>query len=194
MKRILLISLLLGGCLFGCGTGTSSEPSKVDKYFAAVDEMNRAIEDMASRHRAVIDWDKKLSFEPPFSIDYQQAFLRTDGRPLLVKIKVEDVELVHGRYGITASIPDSYSDFPVELHLECPPDIANRILAAQNGYERERWAVVVHITSVRRRDCGYREFTINIYSEGDNDFSFDFTAGALFEATGNVIDAMPRPL
>lgn len=70
---------------------------------------------LSHKYNAVIDWNKDINEFSSFTIQYQKALIRNDGRPSVFIVQVEDVFYRSGSYwGVFSSFPTPGSFYLVD--------------------------------------------------------------------------------
>jgi len=175
----------------GCGeTGESKE----DKARAERQERDKqVIAALASKHNAVQDWRDGLPSDllyETFTIHWQEALVRDDGRPIVFRAHLDDVRK-HGDGYIA-----TFSEFPlgrVFRHpywlLRCGQSQAKRLL----GYSDPRLAefyVVARIASVERAVFQVSA-RAEVYSPEEVYGRLDIEGARAVVATGELVDFVP---
>lgn len=133
---LVLVTLFLLGA-YGC------DPAKDDGAAARKEEESRAKKaNFAAKHNAVVDWlDPKAG---GFTLEFQNALIRQDGRPVLEDVFLEDVR--QDAEGLVAQFM-SYRDSECRWQLSCKPEQAQALMKS-GSYES--YLIIVRVSSVKR--------------------------------------------
>lgn len=119
-------------------------------------QTEKCVADMAAKHNAVTDWkqafDKKglALFEPTYTVEVEDALIRTDDRPIMFFAAVADVVRETNTYSV-----HFYNWFGAilraDIHfvLDCRPDQVKEIMLHRAGLF-EKYAIVAQISGVKK--------------------------------------------
>jgi hypothetical protein len=125
------------------------------------------VADMIVKHNAVTNWersfDKKDSlglFEPIYTVEVEDALVRTDQRPIIFFASVADVERetnkysvhFHNRYdAMLSDIGPLYGRIIADIHfvLDCTQEQFKEIMLHRGGLF-EKYAVIAQISEVKK--------------------------------------------
>lgn len=136
--------------------------------------------DLAAKFGASTDWDKNLKDRlMPYSIDVEEALIRSDKRPILVEAFVEDVTRDKEKYVARLS----YLEPPkIYFFLDCTPELATK-LRSREGFDRV--AVIASISSVRKPNI---KLESDLPSSPDESPDVEVTSSDAFIAKGSMLD------
>jgi hypothetical protein len=146
-----LLGLALAAFLVGLGFYRHSENVKEDKERAArraeIEAHTSRISGFASRHNAVMDWQKANASKigRVYTAELTPLLVRGDGRPVFLIAKVDDVSTTQGHSVIYLDARMTLTS-GLRFRLECTPDQGRLVM----GYPSwNNWyAVIAQIQSV----------------------------------------------
>ncbi len=164
-RRNLLTSL---GCLTlvvavtlaatGCGRRSASQRSAASSKRKMAQEEERTrkqIHEMVARHNAVTDWHASLpqgDFTRTYSVLIDRAWVREDGRPVLVIASLHDISRHHGSYRVHLGVSlGPLAERSIDLSLSAGEGQVDSLLKAPAdsvAAEMQLFAVVTRISSV----------------------------------------------
>jgi hypothetical protein len=166
MFRGLCCALLV--LVAGCGSQAPAE--KKEPSGEVLDAKSaEAVSKLAAKHNACADWWGSLRNETPlpgaYTIELQEAWVRSDGRPVVIVGRVEDI--FRKEKAIFLKIPYRPVEvgpfkFPdlgpfapsVQFVLECSEDCANAILTEARTGKHGVHAFVCSISQIERHATG----------------------------------------
>ncbi len=141
-------------------------------------KIEQTISEMISKYNAITDWKnifaKKDFWEEVYTIELQNAFLTTNGRPILFYAPLDDIWKEDNQYYVR--FKDFWRDINFELKFS--EEQAQKLLEKLKTYGV--YAVVAQIEQV------YKKEFPDIITKGAK--SFDIYFEEVFVATGNCLD------
>jgi hypothetical protein len=191
---LLVLVAVLGYWLISGGLQHLSSVAQVQKEKLAKEEeerikAERSIADMAKRNKAVAAWPE--AFE--YTIDVQDALIRTDNRPIVFLARIKDVVRASSNNYVCF---EGVSDPPeIQFILDCRSDQIERIMQHRTD-SMEHYAVVARISDLKRvkfQVTGYPEY----YHVGDEyegyveaEVRLELDQPNIFVATGECIELL----
>lgn len=159
------------------------EQQRIEKEEQRIEAENRAkieqaISDMVAKYNAVTNWtdvfDKKEFWEKTYVIQFQNAILFTNGRPILFYASINDIWKEGDQYYVR------FEDFLRDIYFEikCSEKQAKRLSEHPGTY-----AVIAQIEQI------YKKEFPDIYTKGAD---FDIVINDIFVATGNCLDFLHK--
>ena len=150
-----------------------------DKY--AQEEKQKAIAQLSNKYNAVSDWSellsKKSSTSPVLTIEVEDALLRKDNRPVLLRVTLDDVERKENKY--LAYFAADFTE--LKFVLDCNDRQIKKITQRQLGFLDE-YVVVAKIRKIRK-------ITFESITETDGEESGINITNSLI-ATGECLDLL----
>lgn len=156
--KVVFIFIIWGVGIWIVSNIASCGRSKQDKEKVETEkkiQTERLIAGMVARHNAVTDWNKNLEkkadeLKDLYTIEVEEALIRSDGRPVLFFSSVDDIireknkHFVHFSKWLGLLSPD------IRFVLECDSDQVKKILSqTERGFLAE-YAVVAVVSSIQR--------------------------------------------
>jgi len=170
---IVVLALLLASC----NSKVDREKEEQNKREA---QQTKIKNDLAAKFGARTDWNKELKDRLlPYSIDVEEALIRTDKKPILFEALVEDVTRDNNKYVVRLN----YSDSPkIYFLLECTPELAAKLRSRQ-GFDQV--AVIASISSVRKPTI---KLESDLPSSPDESPDIEVTNPDAFIAKGSMLE------
>jgi hypothetical protein len=179
---ILGVVVLGAGAFVGsCGCSTRNGDLEYEQRKA---EAGRIVRRLVARHNAVTEWldtyrEKGSIRGEPYTLDLEDALLKTGGRPLLFLATLEDVGSRGGSYYIR--LEDWERD--ICLLLACTEEVAREIAKDEDGWFAE-YAVIASISEVWRPRFSVRADPANKDAEAE----LDLAVGGVFVVEGTLVE------
>lgn len=149
----------------------------------------RSVADMAAKHNAVIDWRNGFDtndlglFRPTYTIEVEDALIRTDGRPIMFFAAVVDVARETNKYSVHFhNFFDLFSrNGNIHFVLDCTLEQIKEILLHQPN-KLEKYAVITRISEVKK-------VKLKLTTVSENDETFLEPSNA-FIAEGQCLDLL----
>ena len=140
-------------------------------------ENKEAINKLALKHDAIIDWDKKLLdensevfqwYKDVFTIEIQKALMHTQGKPVVLIGRIQDIFLS----GKKTIVRIESNAWPPSIYYElvCNEGLISRILKIQNSrYPSSKGdlAIIANITEVKNIRYGAKVSDESVYIGSD---------------------------
>jgi hypothetical protein len=125
---------LLGTC--GCDTAKEAE-----RLTQLKEEIRAKQADFATKHNAVVNWlDSKAGF---FTLEFQNALIRQDGRPILESVFLEDIR--RDAEGHVAQFSSRSPLSECRWQLGCTPEQAQALM---EGGSYTSYLIIARVSSV----------------------------------------------
>ena len=156
---VLVIIMVVTTILSGCDNDSPEEATKEEKKH----QIQKNVQKLCSQYDAITDWrqniDKKGSGEYTYTIEVEDALIRTDGRPILFYgvphdiVKETDKYLVYWDYGWGTLLRRTrYFGFlgcNIDFVLDCTPSQVEQIMHhPASGFDD--YAVIAQISEVEK--------------------------------------------
>lgn len=175
---VVCLSLLITA-VGSCQSGEKEELSEPAKRDAL---KNKIQSDLAGRHGAVADWEKRLEVTP-YSVDVEGELVRPASQPIFFFAYVEDVARNGDKYLISLNYSGpSVTRF--QFLLECKPELANQIVNQSDRIFVEV-GIVASIVSVTKPTIQLEGRSVD--GEAD-EVEIEPTMSQMFIAKGTCID------
>lgn len=141
-------------------------------------KIEQVVSEMASKYNAITNWqdifDKKDFLEKVYTIELQNIFIHTEGRPILFDASIDDVWEDGGQYYVR------FEDFQrdINFELKCNEKQAKSLL--EKAGLAEMYAVVAKVEKI------YKERFPDIIAKGNLDWDVYFEES--FIVTGECLD------
>lgn len=156
-KCVILVAIMMGAItLSGCDGDSSEEATPKAAQVEKERKITEEVQALCSKHNAVRDWGESRLF--PYTIDVQDALIRTDGRPVLFFARVTDVTKKADKYSVhfeASFVPT------IHLFLDCTSDQIKQLMLQRKDWP-EFYAVIATVSEVNRIKF---EITTSLYSE-----------------------------
>lgn len=162
-------------------------------------KIEQDISEMVDKYDAVTDWesifDEKNTFKPVYTIQIQDALLKTNGRPILFYASVVDILRRDNQHIV---LFENWAWLDVEpwftlkptiyFELQCNEELTKKLLDTPLTLPPlfgagSKLAVVAQIEEVRKH-----EFALKAYPRGDEEVEIDVEASDIFIAIGKCLD------
>jgi len=172
---VLIVALAL--LMASCNSKVDREKEEQNKREA---QQTKLKNDLAAKFSASADWNEKLKDRLlPYSVDLEEALIRSDKKPILFEGFVEDVTRNNNKYIVRLS----HSESPkVYFLLECTPELATKLRSRQ-GFDHV--AVIASISSVRKPNI---KLESDLPSSPDESPDIEVTNPDAFIAKGSMLD------
>lgn len=182
---IIILLIVITGVATKKPQATKDQELEMEKHA----EIAKIIYVMVNKYNAITDWGKRFegrigSFDTTYTIEVQDAIVKTDGRPILFFNHLNDVVKKGEKYFLYFG-----DEFGVEeganIHfiLECTPGQAEKIMV-QSKEVFDNYAVVGQITEVKKI-----RFQHTYIADEDADFiDVEFAPSNVFIANGVCLD------
>lgn len=190
-KAAFLIVLLIIAFWF-ISIGTTEKRSKLKEQKLETEkniQTKNIVSGMIAKHNAITDWRKGLGREQPISLEHaytievEDALIKTNGRPILFFGGINDIVSKEDKYLVYFSNWfDSITSADVHFILDCTPDQVNKI-RSQPTELFENWAVISQITEVKRI-----RFDLIAESSSSDEVRVAFAPSNVFIAKGHCLD------
>jgi len=167
----------------------SSQHSKAEKEKAEVEkkiQIEQTISNMVPTHNAVTDWkknfDKKSAFLGQiYTVQVEDALIRSDGRPVLFFASVDDVTRQGNKYYVHFR---NWFDLDPDIRfvLECDSEQVKKIMSQKVDLFGQ-YAVVALISSLQRP-----KFELRAYPHSGEDAEVVVESSDIFIARGRCLD------
>ena len=191
---IIVIALILTGCDSDNSEDNSEEAARLEKER----QITKKIQELCSKYNAVTDWKqhfhKKAFGQHTYTVEVEDALIRTDGRPILFRgvaddiVKESDKYVVYWSAGFASRLRgDAIHDFvfgrDFRFILDCTPSQVEKIM--DNSVNTlDDYAVVAQISEVEKV-----RFKLNANSVGE-DVRVDLKTSDTFMAKGKCLDLL----
>jgi hypothetical protein len=151
-------------------------------------ELRTSVENMAAKYNAVTNWVKLFDEQHSgrvFTIDVEEALRPTDGHPVLIVGRIENLTMRNGKYYV--NIDNRYHPERPKIYyiLQCDGDMAKSIRENGRNYDA-RVAVIAAIDAVKMPDLEARAEALN-----DDEAEIDIAPGTSpFVASGRCLDLL----
>lgn len=155
---ILVMIMVVTTILSGCDNDSSKETAKEKKKHKTTEEVQK----LCSQYDAVTDWkqhlDKKGFGEHVYTIEVEDALIRTDGRPILFYgiahdiVKESDKYLVYWGYGWGTLLRNPFFGvlgYDIHFVLDCTPNQVEQIMH-HPASGLDDYAVIAQISEVEK--------------------------------------------
>jgi len=169
----------------------SSQHSNVKKEKAEVEkkiQIEQTISNMVARHNAVTDWKKNFNEKSTllgriYTVQVEDALIRSDGRPVLFFASVDDVTRIGNKYYVHFH---NWFDLSPEIRfvLECDSEQVKKIMGQITDFF-EQYAVVALISSLQRP-----KFEVKAYPHSAEDAEVVVEFSDIFIARGRCLDLL----
>jgi len=158
-------------------------------------ENKEAINNLALKHDAIVDWDKKLLgensevsqwYKDVFTIEIQKALMHTQGKPVVLIGRIIDIFL-SGKKTIVRIESNSWPP-SIYYELVCNDELISRILKIQNSRypsSKGELAIIANITEVKNIRYGAKVSHESVYIESDTVLSAHGDGVDLIELISN---------
>lgn len=143
---------------------------------------------MAEKYNAVTDWKDnfkgRFSFlDSTYTIELQDAIVKTDGRPILFFSGLNDIVQKDGKYYLYfGDLFGGFSGPDILFILEATPDLIKEIIAHKHNC-LENYAVISQIKEVEKV-----RFQLTSTAVDSEKIDVEFAPSNIFIAKGNCID------
>lgn len=160
---------------------------------AQTQALEKAINSFAEKYNAVTDWKNPIDtndlFSQPFTIEVQDALLRSDARPLLIRADILDIERNNDKYIIHLTddaLLRMIGRPSIEFVLTCSDDQIKKITPHKGTHLISQHCVVIaNIDQVKKQN----HYIQPVDDEGHyKEVRIDITD--TFVATGHCIDLL----
>jgi hypothetical protein len=148
-QLVLAIVFLFGAC--GCDTAKESGSESSQEIESRAKEYN-----FGAKHNAVVDWLDSKSKVEGFTLAFQNALIRQDGRPILENVLLEDVR--RDAEGLMAQFASSWALLSeCRWQLSCTPEQAHALM---EGGRYESYLIIVSVSSVKNTGVEHKTVTL----------------------------------
>ncbi len=132
-------------------TETVKQESKDEKQL----QTEKSLADMITKHNAVTDWrhgfkDSTL-IEPAYTIEVEDALIRTDDRPIIFFAAVEDVVKEENKYSVYFNNKfDFLLGANIHFVLDCTPNQVNEIMLGPRSLFESNYAVIAKVSNIEK--------------------------------------------
>ncbi len=119
-------------------------------------QIEKSVADMVDKHNAITDWkqdfDKKGLglFEPTYTVEVEDALIRTDDRPIIFFAAVSDVVRETNKYSIHfRNWYGALLSADIHFILDCAPNQIKEIMLHRTGLF-EKYAVIARVSEVKK--------------------------------------------
>lgn len=196
--KAIFVIVILGIVVWVFSSKTGKEQSKVENEKLETkqhgetkqhDETKNIVSVMIAKHNAVADWRKSLGkkkrslFDHIYTIEIQDALIKTDGRPILFFGGANDIVRKDDKYTVYFNNwLGSLIGADVHFILECTPDQINKIMSQSTDFFGN-YAVISQIREVKKV-----RFQLTAQSLDSEEVDVDFAPSNVFMATGRCLD------
>jgi len=128
------------------------EKVKTEKHL----QSEKSVADMVAKHNAVTDWKQNLNkkgrgffADSVYTIEIEEALIRTDGRPILFFSQIEDIGKKSDKYIVYfANLFGFMSSVNVHFILDCTPEQFEKIMLHPRLFENH--AVIAQVSEVKK--------------------------------------------
>jgi len=154
------------------------------------------VQELCSKYNAITNWKQQLGkngfYGHTFTIEVEDALIRTEGRPILFYGTVNDIVresdkyLVYFGFGFAAILRDTYYllNEKVFFVLDCTQEQVEQITNNPAGIYDE-YAVIAQISQVEKV-----RFELKSNAMSDEDVSVDLEPSDVFMAKGKCLDLL----
>ncbi len=191
--------VILGIVFWVFSSKTTEKQSKIEKEKLETKqhvETKNIVSAMIAKHNAVADWrkcfgEKGISLlDHTYTIEIQDALIKTDGRPILFFGSVNDIVRKDDNFVVYFSnlfddLLGSWSPANVRFVLECTALQVDKILKkpTEKFNFNNNFAVIAQITEVKKN-----RFQLTADPSGNENIDIRFAPSNVFMATGNCLD------
>jgi hypothetical protein len=139
-----------------------------------------AIAQMISKHQAVQHWEGDVKESGRvFAVNVQEAMVRSDGRPILLIERIDDLVKEGDKYYLNFESITYTHD--IYFTLECDAEQANNLLS-QPSSPSDEYAIIAHVSSVRKL-----KFNISASPQSTEEAEIDLDTSDALTAEGKCL-------
>ena len=185
----------LGIVLWVLSSKITEKRSKIEKEKLETKqhvETKNIVSAMIAKHNAVADWRKSLGekgmLDYAYTIEIQDALIKTDGRPILFFGGANDIVRKNDKYMVYFSNWDGpLTCADVHFILDCTPDQINKIMSQPTDF-LENYAVISQIGGVKKVRLQLTAKSHDSEEVDSEEVDVDFAPSNVFMATGRCLD------
>jgi hypothetical protein len=155
-------------------------------------QTDASIAAVALKYNAVNNWSAALPYRSlggAFSIDVSRALIRSNGQPVLMVLKLEDVAENNTGYTVLFHMDDVNNGmFQLSVELRCTQERANQLLKLTGNDSFQKYAVVARFDEIARP-----KFKVSGVGGGEESSVELDDASDVFFAKGELLDAVQLP-
>lgn len=149
-------------------------------------QIEKSITDIVTKYNAVTDWKDKNSFslsEPTYTVEVEDALVRTDDRPIKFFAAVEDVVKEANRYSVYFhNWIDVLLSADIHFVLDCTPDQVNEIMLNPRALFESNYVVIAKVSEIKK-------VKLKVTTSTEND-DFTIEPSNVFIAKGQCLDLL----
>jgi hypothetical protein len=120
-------------------SAAKEEEIRAERADRAERELRMSVENMATKYNAVTNWVNLLGEQHPvrvFTIDVEEALKPTNGHPVLIEGRIENLAMRNGKYYVDI-YDNPYNPRRPKIYyiLQCDGDLANSIKKHRRDYQ-----------------------------------------------------------
>ena len=155
-------------------------------------ETKKIVSTMVAEHNAVVEWRQALDKEgglwldSTYTIEAEEALIRTDSRPILFFGGINDIVKKGDKYMVYFGDKKWFnflSSADIQFVLECTAQQVDKIMSESKKSFVDRFAVVAKISEV-----GKVRFQLTASSSGYEEIDVELEPSNVFIATGHCLD------
>lgn len=183
----------ISGGLRYCLSVAQEDKLKTDKEKMETERRNRtekSIKETAERNNAIVNWHNRFDANAlsTYTIEVQDALIKTDNRPIIFFASVEDIVRERGKYCARFCNPLISSSPVIYFVLDCTPEQIGQMVAHRSELY-ENYAVVARICGVKKV-----RFEVKGYAQTYEDYEeirLQLEQSDVFVATGKCLELLP---
>jgi len=187
--NIVISIIVLSIALWFIASEVNKRHAKAKKQKIIVEqrvETDNAVYAMVKKYNAISDWRDKFQgrislFDATYTVEVQNAIVKTDGRPILFLSSLNDIVQHEGKYFLYfGNWFAGLSELDIQFILECTPAQAEKIMT---GPKETSYAVVAQITEVEKI-----RFQLTSATTPHEEIDIKFAPSNVFMARGRFLD------